>query len=78
VDGDIVAAAQEERFTREAGFPSQAVALPREGGIDRWSICRLLREAARGFVRLIETCRVRRAASGRTGLFPLWLGRSSG
>ena len=52
VDGEIVAAAQEERFTREQarpGFPGQAVAYClREAGLDagRARLRRLLRQAA--------------------------------
>src|SRR5262245_47936590 len=81
-DGRIVAAAQEERFTRkkhDASFPSQAVAFClREAGIDapRLDLVGFYEKPLVKFSRLVETY----AASAPRGLrsyltaLPVWLG----
>ena len=60
VDGEIVAAAQEERFTRkkhDPGFPPGGAVLSRGSGESgrRHRLHRLLRKAASKFDRLLET-----------------------
>ncbi len=73
LDGEVVAAAQEERFTRkkhDAAFPEHAIeVLPRRGGVgpERHRRRRLLREADQTFVRLLKTyLRVGPRGSGRS------------
>jgi carbamoyltransferase len=82
VDGEIVAAAQEERFTRkkhDAGFPSQAVAYClREAGltIDKIDLVGFYEKPLVKFERLLETYTAY-APRGLTSYLmavPLWLG----
>ena len=81
VDGDIVAAAQEERFTRkkhEAGFPANAVAycLREAGlGVDQLDYVVFYEKPLTKFERLLETY-LAFAPRGFTSFsmaMPLWL-----
>ena len=82
VDGDIVAAVQEERFTRkkhDARFPSHAVAYClREGGItvNEVDLVGFYEKPLVKFVRLLETYTAYAPRGLRSYLqaFPLWLG----